>query len=274
MSTPPLSRILATLALLALTGCAGLQPPTSAEALATGRPGYVRGYLAPKDIPNGLAFLPPPPTAGSEAARSDEEAYRRTRALRDTPRWALAVKDADLSFPHAASAFACALGLAVSEETTPHLNAVLSRLRADTALAGRKAKEAHQRRRPYIAHGDTSCTPQEKHKDDSFPSNHAAIGWAWALALAEIAPYRADALFARGMAFGDSRIICGVHWQSDVEAGRLIASATISRLHANPEFRAQMALAAHEIEAAQRAGATPPAGCQTGNGALNPPPAF
>ncbi|EKT65066.1 PhoN2 (Apy), periplasmic phosphatase, apyrase, ATP diphosphohydrolase [Providencia burhodogranariea] len=51
----------------------------------------------------------------------------------------------------------------------------------------------------------------------------------------------------RGYAFGQSRVICGVHWQSDVKAGRLIGSGVVARLHASPEFQQALSLAKDEI---------------------------
>ena len=74
-------------------------------------------------------------------------------------------------------------------------------------------------------------------KDGSYPSGHTAFGWAWALILTEIAPERADVILARGRAFGESRMVCNVHWYSDVVAGRTIGAAAVARLHAEPEFR-------------------------------------
>jgi len=41
--------------------------------------------------------------------------YRGTRALRNSPRWALAAKDAELKFPAAAATFACALNVPISQ---------------------------------------------------------------------------------------------------------------------------------------------------------------
>ena len=60
---------------------------------------------------------------------------------------------------------------------------------------------------------------------------------------------------------GTSRSVCGYHWASDVEAGRVMGAATVARLHANPVFTAQAALARGEIERARAAGATAPAFC-------------
>ena len=253
--------ILVLLAAALAAGCATVQAPTSPAALPQERPNYVIGYLQPAQLPDSLALLPPPPAANSAAFAADEEAYRVTRALRGTPRWALAVQDADLEFPAAAGVFSCALGMPISAEATPHLNMLLRRVRADASRATDKAKSHYQRRRPYVAHGDASCTPQWKYKDDSYPSGHTSIGWAWALSLAEIAPERADAVLKRGYAYGQSRVICGVHWASDVEAGRSIGAATVARLHADAVYEAQMAGARKEIAAARAAGAKPAADC-------------
>ena len=92
-----------------------------------------------------------------------------------------------------------------------------------------------------MVNGQPTCTPQEEAKlvkDGSYPSGHNAVGWAWALVLAEVAPERATAILARGRAFGDSRPVCNVHWQSDANAGRVMGAAAVARLHADPVFRA------------------------------------
>jgi len=252
---------LTTLAAALAAGCATVVAPTNPAELSQGRPGYVAGYLGPAQLPDSKALLPPPPAAGSAALAADEDAYRSTRKLRDTPRWAMAAKDANLTFPKAAETFSCVLAMAVSEEATPHLNMLLRRVRADASRANDKAKDAFKRRRPYVQYGDASCTPQEKHKDDAYPSGHASIGWAWALVLAEIAPDRVNAVLARGLAYGRSRVVCGVHWKSDVEAGRVVGASVVSRLHADPVFTAQLAAARKEIEGARAAGLKSPPDC-------------
>ena len=37
--------------------------------------------------------------------------------------------------------------------------------------------------------------------------------------------------------------MCGVHYPSDVEAGRTVAAAAIARLHADPDFQREFAAA-------------------------------
>ena len=173
---------------VALTGLmallAGCQtpPPTSPEAVGEFRKGsgYLNGYLPPKQLPNSLALLPPPPAPNSVQAAADMETYKATRALRDTPRWALAAKDAELKFPAAASAFACSLNIPISQEGTPNLNMLLRRTLLDAGLATYAAKDKYNRQRPFVVTGDATCTPAEQPalaKDGSYPSGHSSIGW-------------------------------------------------------------------------------------------------
>lgn len=250
-------------AVVGLSACQGLStnsddamPPVSPQAVGEIRQGsgILRGYLEPAQRPDSLALLAPPPTKGSAQESADLEQYRQTRALRGTPRWTLAMRDAELRNAKAVETFSCVLDMPITEQQTPHLNMLLRRTLTDAGLATYKAKDNYRRQRPFSAAGDNTCTPQEEAalaKDGSYPSGHAALGWAWALVLTELAPDRADALLQRGYAFGQSRAVCGVHWQSDVDAGRLIGTAVVARLQANPTFRAQMTQARAEINAAR-----------------------
>ena len=253
----------AAVAIVALSGCApmaeksamsraGEAPPTTTEAIGEIRAGsgILKGYLDRKDLPNSLALLPPPPDSGSPTALDDEARFKATRTLVDSPRWKMATKDANYLFPKAAETFACSLGMDMSEAATPHLVALMRRTMTDAGLATYAAKDHYQRTRPFVAFKQASCDPAGEPrliKDGSYPSGHAALGWAWGLVLAELAPDKADALLARAYAYGESREVCGVHWHSDVEAGRLMASAAVARLHANPLFKAQLALAQSEV---------------------------
>lgn len=83
----------------------------------------------------------------------------------------------------------------------------------------------------------------------SYPSTHAAVGWAWALILSEIAPDQTDSILARGRAFGQSRVVCNVHWESDVIEGRFIGAAAVARLHSDSTFLADLEAAKAELAA-------------------------
>jgi acid phosphatase (class A) len=222
-------------------------------------------------LPNSLALIPAPPAEGSAAKALDEEVSRKSLALRGTSRWELAIKDAELMFPGAADTFSCALGIPITEQNTPYLYMVLRRTVADAGLSTYSAKNHYQRNRPFMVNGEPICTPEdeeEARKDGSYPSGHTAIGWAWALILSEIAPDRTDAILARGRAFGESRIICNVHWHSDVVEGRFVGAAAVARLHADPAFRADLEAAKTEVAALRPKGLKPTRDCKAETEAL------
>ena len=95
----------------------------------------------------------------------------------------------------------------------------------------------------------------------SYPSGHTAIGWAWGLILAEIDPEHANALIDRGRNYGHSRLVCNVHWYSDVQQGQFMGAAAVARLHGNPEFMADLAKARIELAYARTLGLAPPRDC-------------
>jgi acid phosphatase (class A) len=70
-----------------------------------------------------------------------------------------------------------------------------------------------------------------------------------ALVLAELMPERQNAILKRGYEYGQSRVICGVHWQSDVDAGRVVGAAVVAQFHNSPEFRDLFEKARTEIQA-------------------------
>jgi acid phosphatase (class A) len=175
------------------------------------------GYLPKGATPDSAALLPPPPALGSAAVALDQEVARDDLALRGTPRWELAKMDADLSFPFAAGVFSCALGTAITEQDTPRLYVMLRRLETDAGAATRAAKDKYRHARPFMMDGQPTCRPEDEahlRSNGSYPSGHTSIGWAWALVLAEASPDQSQAILARGRAFGESRLVCDVHWEA------------------------------------------------------------
>ena len=82
----------------------------------------------------------------------------------------------------------------------------------------------------------------------SYPSGHAAIGWTWALILSELFPDQTNAILKRGREFGDSRVVCNLHWYSDVVEGRFMGSATVAALHGNEKFMHDLEKAKQEVK--------------------------
>lgn len=229
-------------------------------ALEEIRAGVAKGYLTTEQLPDSAALLPAPPAAGSPAMALDEQ-LSQVRSLRGSPRWEQAIVDSNVQFPAAASIFSCAIGVDINEHNAPRLYALLRRSRTDAAAVSDAAKDLYQRPRPFMANGEATCTPEKEAGlagNGSYPSGHTSIGAAWALILAELAPARATQILQRGRDFGHSRMVCNVHWHSDVAAGREMGAAVVARLHAEPAFRADMQAARAEMAALLASGAHPP----------------
>ena len=220
-------------------------PIQSTAAAAWKQPS--NGYL-PAGALNITTWLPPAPAPDSTKNASDIQTFFATRALTTSERFKIAEADnvSVIDFNAMAARYADALGGTLTEKNAPLLSALMLRVAADafTTLAPMKKQvDEGGRHRPIRDFpGFKTCeAPHYLLDNGSYPSGHALFGWTWANILAEIAPERADALFKRGMDFGDSRVICGFHYVSDVEAGRLAANQLLTRLHADKAFRKEFA---------------------------------
>ncbi len=261
----PFSFFLAFIIAAMLSGCAGHKKGAVEPVKTVFGKDSLKGYLPAKALPDSIALLPPPPKAGSVAYALDEEFSKKSLALRDTPAWALAKLDADKSFPNAAGTFSCALNAPVNEQDTPRLYALLRRTLSDAGASTDAAKKQYQRPRPFIVNQQPTCTPEEQErmaKEGSYPSKHNAVGMAWALIFAEISPEQADAVLARGQAYGLSRMICNAHWHSDTLNGRYLGAYTLAVLHSDPEFRDDLEAAGDELKAVRAKGLKPTRDCQ------------
>jgi acid phosphatase (class A) len=257
--------LLACACVVTLASCAPVRPAQDSSArMGAASDSSTGGYLTKEAVPDSLALLPPPPAAGSSALALDEEVHTNAAALRDTPRYRLAALDAELVFPRAADAFACTVGAPIDEQNTPRIYRILQRTLLDSAATTSGAKNRYMRTRPFAAREESSCAPQDEErlrKNGSYPSGHATLGWAWALILAEVDPAHADAIIARGRSYGESRLVCNVHWQSDIVEGRFLGAAVVSRLHGVAAFRDDVEAARRELAAARAKNLAPGRDC-------------
>lgn len=239
---------------LTLSACAATSDQPARDPSLGPPPGPSVGYLIASDL-NGATILGPPPAVDSPHGRADRTVFDETRILKDSPRWKTAIQDNDLWSGGALSRFSCALGKEIDEKRTPTAYKILHKIENDVRTLGSPAKAFYGRKRPLIGNDKPICVPREPWMETnaSYPSGHAMTVWAWALILTETAPERGTALLTLGRDSGESRVVCGVHFPSDVEAGRTLASAMVARLHANPEFNADLAKAKREIAATRAA---------------------
>lgn len=215
-------------------------------------------FLQESQSIDSLTLLPPPPAVDSIDFLNDKAQYDVGKLLRNTERGKQAYNDAHVSGDGVPMAFSGAFGMEITQDKTPEIYRLVTKMREDAGdLATRSAKEHYMRIRPFAFYQEDTCRPDEQStlsKNGSYPSGHTTIGWATALVLTEINPARQGEILKRGYEMGQSRVICGYHWQSDVTAARVVASAIVARLHAEPAFVEQLQKAKAEYQRLAKAG--------------------
>ena len=216
------------------------------------------GYPVPADyavgdggMPRGERILNAPVDTASYRHIGEYMRYRQAFALRETERGEQAVAEGDKTMAHFAEIFGEAMGITVSESETPAIWQLILAARTASSRAATTLKTVTFRKRPYVQTGEPTTIPADEEKEfmsSSYPSAHTSMSWGIALTLAEMAPEHQDEILRRGYQFGYSRLITGYHWGTDIDDARLLASATVARQHADPQFRQLIAAARQEYE--------------------------
>ena len=207
----------------------------------------VEAYFTTQEMPDMLKWCPAPPdTVGAHFAYDIMQYMWGKQMRQDKERAAIAIRDAEYGLDCIIREFSEPFGLQISKEETPEIYKVLRDGTATCDSICKFPKKYYMRRRPFMRMHEPTLYPKDEpslRKNGSYPSGHTILGWSSALLLSEINPDRADTILARGYMYGESRVIVGAHWQSDVDAGRLAASAAYARLHTSERFLEQMRLA-------------------------------
>ena len=231
----------------------GVTKPNTAEVTAQ----ETRGYLYQAE-PDFRAVLPPYPVLGSLEDAQDVASLRYWQQTDGSVRWALANADVSMSYDEFAGAF----GGPINGGKSPLLVNLLNRVEQDVQSVAFSAKSYYNRPRPFqrfqmdhVCGSETAPAPEVPLKGgSSYPSGHTSFGWAAVLILAEVAPENASQLLARGREYGESRIVCAVHYPSDVVGGQLVADAVVRTLYSSPEFRRDLGCAREEHRIASKKG--------------------
>ncbi|MDZ4868380.1 MAG: phosphatase PAP2 family protein [Alphaproteobacteria bacterium] len=211
----------------------------------------VKGYLTPGAV--DITLVPAPPAIDSAQDKVDVAWLKGSIARANAERWAKAVADDASVYDN----FSEALGATIDRQTLPRLVRLLNRVSEDALATTTEAKKRFSRPRPFQRFALARVCGQAKPpkpeasptKGTSYPSGHAVVSWAAALVMMEAAPANATPIVTRAVSYGESRVVCGVHFPSDVESGRILGAAVVDKLFTIPEFRRDLICAKREVQA-------------------------
>ena len=215
--------------------CVAASPVDAKEAM----------FVAPEEI-QLQKIMPPPPVDGSQAQKAELDELHGLAARRTPAQAAKAKYDAEHKDIFI---FADALGEKFTAENLPLAAALGMEISADASDAGKAAKAFFHRDHPYTF--DKTLLPicTAKGLPESYPSGHALNGWLLGLALVEMVPEKSAEILARAEEYGHSRLVCSVHYPSDVAASKPLAYALHAAEIRNPAFRRELAAARQEVRA-------------------------
>jgi len=186
-------------------------------------------------------------TAPAEDSAQTKDELKTLHEL-ETTRTPEQVAHATAEVKLSTAVFSTALGSSFNPDDLPKTFVLLKDVSDDAKAVGNAAKDFYGRRRPYVV--DPSLKPAvDLETSASFPSGHATRSRVMALVLCEFYPDKKAALLAVAKQVADDRVLAGVHFPSDVEAGAKLGDAIFTKLQESSEFKAALEAAKQEVTA-------------------------
>ena len=200
-------------------------------------------FVSP-DQSNAFQILPTPPAADSDITKAELAELHRIEATRTQAEVARAKLDDE---NENIFLFKDVMGERFNKDDLPLTAAFATRVRGDESVNTEAAKTGFHRPRPYNLDKTLHPVCKTKAKDDAYPSGHATSGFLLALTLIDMVPERRDAILARAEEYGHNRLICGVHYSTDVPASKLLAYTIHAIMEVNPRYQQELATAKTEL---------------------------
>jgi acid phosphatase (class A) len=254
LQTPFLAILLAGSALSVIASGAMAQTlttpsqPASNAAPRAAKPAPQLIYLSPEFLSQPGLILPVPPTPESAEGKADLAAAKAMQAAASPERIAQAAYD---DGHETVWVFGDVLP-GFDEAKLPMTAKLFAAARNDQNIEGNVFKAYFARVRPFdVDHSIKTCVPSVYGKvPRSYPSGHATLGYSLGIVLANLIPEKADVILARAHDYANSRVICGVHYPSDLTASQVLATAIALEWMRTPAFRKDYDAAKAELIAA------------------------
>jgi acid phosphatase (class A) len=199
-------------------------------------------YIDPLPLHLDL-ILAPPPARGSAIATTELTELHRIETTR-TPAQIIQAQADD----HEEDIFVykTVLGPSFTAEALPLTASLSAHVRKDESAASSPLKKIYHRARPYQVDNTLHPVCPLNPEPTSYPSGHSLSGYLLAFTLVQLVPEKRQQILDRADEYVHNRLICGVHYASDIEASRRVAYIIFGSLVASPDFQRDLAAAREE----------------------------
>jgi acid phosphatase (class A) len=233
-------RKLFALLLLSLLACSG-------SVLARDK----HPFITAKEI-NLSMLLPPPPANDSMQTRKELAEVLSLQVTRTPEMVARAQADEKENVWR----FSDVMGANFKTEQLPLVTAFFSRVVDTEGAVVDPYKDVWKRPRPHL-YSDLVKPAVKLSRSGSYPSGHATDATLMAIVLSNMVPEKRAEIMARAADYANNRVVGGIHFRSDVDAGRVVGTVIAARLQTQNDFNEQFNAAKVELRAVLGLGPEP-----------------
>jgi acid phosphatase (class A) len=196
---------------------------------------------------NLVDLLPPPPANDSDRTKQEIGELLTIQVTRTPAMEARAKADAEENIWRFADAVD---NPKFAQENLPKFSAFFDRIVATESAVVDPAKDTWKRPRPHLLYPDLVKPVVPLSKSGSYPSGHTTVGTLMGVVLSDMLPEKKQQIMARAWEFGQNRIVGGIHYPTDIEAGRISGTAIAQTIMQHEDYREEYAAAKTELRAA------------------------
>lgn len=222
---------------LALVFVAGLSCAAFAEE--------VKPFSDAKEI-NLLILLPPPPANNSPKMQQELAEILSVQVTRTKEMEQRAISDADENIWRFADVIN---NPNFTKEKLPKFSAFFDRVVETEGAVVDPAKDSWKRTRPHL-YSDLVKPIVPVSKSGAYPSGHTTVGTLMGTVLSNMVPEKRADIMKRAWEYGHNRIVGGVHYPTDIEAGRIAGLIVAQTISTHDDFKQEFEAAKTELRAA------------------------
>lgn len=196
---------------------------------------------------NLLDLLPPPPANDSAKTKAEVGEILTIQVTRTPEMVDRAVADAEENIWRYSDVID---NPKFTKENLPKLAAFFDRIVETEAAVVDPAKDVWKRTRPHLLYPDLIKPAVPLSKSGSYPSGHTTLGTLMGVVLSDMVPEKKDAIMARAWEYGWNRVVGGIHYPTDIEAGRISGIAIAQTIMQHEDYKAEYEAAKAELRGA------------------------